>query len=363
MKELLADEAALTACDPHSRLDRWLTEASAWAAAPEEAAYYRHNAWHLITTWGNSPTLNDYASRLWSGLVQYYYTSRWELFLKEELDCLKEGRPFDQKVFDEKCSALEKGIVEEAPAVQDLPAGNASELGPQLLHKWFPVEMELVSYNVGAFGKYAQSSIEGIARLLSDAQLVAVQETDSCNRRHNSFQVKYLADAMGGAGYHFASAFPFAGGAYGNGVLSREDILLQASIALPQADGSEPRSAAVVETPSCVFASTHLDYKSKAAAKAQAGVLNAWFTEHYSDSDKPVFLCGDFNALPESEVLEELEACWTLLSGTAPTHSGKCIDYILALKSARTVEVLEREVLSSERPLSDHDPVRIKVRF
>ena len=366
MREMLSDISALTACDPHSRLDRWLTEASAWAQSPEEEAYYRYNAWHLITTWGDAPNLNDYANRLWSGLVDHYYAKRWELFISEELSCVEEGRAFDQKAFDEQCSALEKSLVAAAPMVEDRPAADPAVLGPKLLKKWFPTERTLISYNVGAFGKYDKSSVKGIARALEEADLVAVQETDSCNRRHNSFQVKDLAEAMGGAQYHFASAFPFAGGAYGNGVLARENVLERASLALPQGDGSEPRSVAVLETPSCVFASVHLEYSSEAAALEQARTINEWFMERYAGFGKPVFLCGDMNAKPESPVIARLSECWEQLSGQelsfSVEHPRECIDYVFALKAAAPVQVLSSQVLTSEK-LSDHFPLKVRLSF
>ena len=139
MKQLLDDIAALAACSPQFRLDRWLSSATSWAAEPEEESYYRHNAWHLLTTWGDTPNLNDYANRLWSGLVTHYYTPRWQLFTDEVLDCLSAGRPFDQAVFDTRCSALEQKVVAEAPAVSDVPASaDLPALARDLASRYFP---------------------------------------------------------------------------------------------------------------------------------------------------------------------------------------------------------------------------------
>ena len=375
MRTLLDDLAALTACDPHSRLDTWLADAASWASGPSEEGYYRHDAWQLLTIWGPVPGLNDYASRLWSGLIDAYYAPRWDLFLEEELACLREGRAFDQQVFDERCRAFE--LAAEPPTGPDRPAADdTAELCRSLLRRWFPQEATLVSYNVGVFGKYPQSGVSGIARFVreSGASLLAVQETDSCNRRHGTFQVQDLADALGGWGSHFAAAMSFAGGSYGNAVLSREPVLARYSVALPQAGGSEPRSAAVLETASCVFASAHLEFSSRSAALAQARALNEWFTAHYAGCHRPVFLCGDMNALPDSPVIAELERCWRRLSGDSPSYpavggSGaggprKCIDYVFCLLDAAPVEVLAADVPTQGlQSLSDHYPVRVQVRF
>lgn len=238
------------------------------------------------------------------------------------------------------------------------PAGR--ELGPQ---ERDGVSLLVMSYNVGVFSKSGSDSTADVAALIkaSGASLVALNELDSCNRRHNVYQLKALADSLGGWNYLFASAFPFAGGAYGNGVVSRERVLASYSISLPRFDGAEPRSCAVVETELCVFASVHLDYTGKTARTSQAKLLNDWFTEHYGGYGKPVLLCGDMNSVPESEAIAELSRCWTLLSVTDPTHPAsapkKCIDYIFALKSAAPVRVLSSEVSTAARDASDHLPV------
>ena len=119
MREVLSHTERLAACLPQFRLDRWLEGACAFALSPEEEYYYRHNAWHLITTWGGR--LNDYASRLWSGLVGSYYAPRWEMFMDEILSCLQDGRTFDQAAFERRCSLFEDSLVIEAPMLLDLP--------------------------------------------------------------------------------------------------------------------------------------------------------------------------------------------------------------------------------------------------
>lgn len=344
-KEMLSlmDRAdALCATHPELRMDRWLQAAERWAATPEEKTYYRHNAWHLVTTWGDSERLNDYANRLWSGLTSAYYKARWNLFIEQML-----AGTFDQKAFDESCWELEKSIVTAAPALEQK-------------------NITLISYNVGAFGKY-HDSLQDVAQLLREqgADYVALQELDSCNRRHNFFQLDTLAASLGYE-RHFASAFPFADGAYGNGVVSRKPVLKRHTLPLPQLDGYEPRSVAVVETDDLVFASVHLDVRD--AKIQQAAVINDWFTEHYADSRKPVLLCGDMNSRPDSPAITELEKCWTRLSDTEDTYSTEaphgCIDYIFSLKGAAPVQVVSSRVLTEGTArLSDHFPVQVTIKL
>lgn len=233
-----------------------------------------------------------------------------------------------------------------------------------------PETLTLMTYNVGVFSKYEENSTADVARLIlsQGASLVSLNELDSCNRRHDAYQLKDLADALGGWSYQFASAFPYAGGAYGNGVVSAKKILSRYRIPLPQGDGSEPRSVAVVETEDCVFAAVHLDHRSKDAALEQMRVVNEWFKKVYSGCSKPVFLCGDFNVTPDSEVIGLAKTEWILLSREGFTHPSRnprhCIDYIFSFRDAVHVEVLTARVLTEgTQDLSDHLPVLVTVKY
>lgn len=80
--------------NPLTRLERWTEFARAFGNTPEEKTRYEMNARRIITTWGagrGDSSLNDYASRIWSGLIRDYYLPRWEHWF----DSLEEGVPFD----------------------------------------------------------------------------------------------------------------------------------------------------------------------------------------------------------------------------------------------------------------------------
>ena len=233
-----------------------------------------------------------------------------------------------------------------------------------------PVKMTLLSYNVGVFSKYEDNTIPQVADVVrgAGASLVALNELDSCNRRHANYQLEDLAKTLGDWSFQFASAFTYAGGAYGNGVLSRDKVISRYKVHLPKSDGSEPRSVAVVETDRCVFASVHLDYVGENSQRDQVQALNEWFKSVYGGAKKPVFLCGDFNAEPGSEAIRLMQADWTQLSGTYFTYSTKnprkCIDFVFAYKGAAPVEVVSSEVLTAgTENLSDHFPVKVVVKF
>ena len=233
-----------------------------------------------------------------------------------------------------------------------------------------PATMTLLSYNVGVFSKYEDNTIPQVADVIrsADASLVALNELDSCNRRHANYQLQDLAGELGGWSFQFASAFPFANGAYGNGVVSRDKVISRYKVHLPKSDGSEPRSIAVVETDRCVFASVHLDYVGENSQRDQVVALNDWFKSVYGGAKKPVILCGDFNAEPDSEAIRLMKEGWTQLSGTDFTYSTtnprKCIDYVFAYNDAAPVELVSSEVLTAgTETLSDHFPVKVVVKF
>ena len=168
--------------------------------------------------------------------------------------------------------------------------------------------VRIVQYNVGAFSKEIDNSVPMVAAMMKEikADAVSANELDSCNTRHMNNQLADLAGEMGGWDFRFSRAMPYRDGAYGVGVTVRDKIIDAMTVALPKDSGSEPRACGVVETARFVLASTHLDHRSKEAALLQAQTLTKAIKAKYGDSTKPVFLAGDMNSRPESEVLAEL---------------------------------------------------------
>ena len=137
MMETLSDLDALAACDPQLRLDKWLSDASECADAKDEAPYYRRNARTLITTWGVQSSIRDYASRVWSGLIDSYYAPRWQMYCDEIISCIKEGREYDQEAFFKVLTEFEDNWVmdDTAPAVRQ--STDYMTLSQSLLDKYF----------------------------------------------------------------------------------------------------------------------------------------------------------------------------------------------------------------------------------
>lgn len=233
--------------------------------------------------------------------------------------------------------------------------------------------IRLLQYNVGAFEKYMDNSIEMIAAMIRelDADIVSLNEVDSCNRRHDTFQSADLAKALGGWHHTYGHAMTYKDGAYGNAIVSRESITPGGTIALDKGEGSEPRCAVIVETRRFVFVSTHLDYKNHEASLIQARQLTQGVKDRYADCGKPVFLAGDMNATPDNEVIKALLEDWDILTATdGPTcpcpHPSACIDYIMLLKGSPACRVLQSAVADQFKQgdvetASDHYPIFVDV--
>jgi alpha-N-acetylglucosaminidase len=86
--EMLLRIDALLNLRADRRLETWVGRARAWGVEPQESASYDCSSRLLITFWGWRE-LEDYASRMYSGLIRDYYTARWRVFFAG----LKSGHP------------------------------------------------------------------------------------------------------------------------------------------------------------------------------------------------------------------------------------------------------------------------------
>lgn len=237
--------------------------------------------------------------------------------------------------------------------------------------------LRIVTYNVGVFSKYTDDSTQDIANMMHElgADAIAMCELDSCNRRHATFQLKDFAQAMSACSaeewsYRFGAAMQWKGGAYGAGIVTQQEIMESFEIKLPKGDGHEPRICVVAETEAYVIASAHIDHGSEEVRMEQARLITEELKSRYGKSRKPVFLCGDLNAEPDSPTLGQLSEDWTILSSPGYTYPSdnpcKCIDYIMALNNRARYKVKYSEVWTDARSAdvvmaSDHLPVYVDV--
>lgn len=91
---LLLEADRLLESHPLHRLSRWVELAREHGATPELKKYYESNARRIVTSWG--PPVNDYACKIWSGLIRDFYVPR----RAAHYEARKAGKGFDRNVWE-----------------------------------------------------------------------------------------------------------------------------------------------------------------------------------------------------------------------------------------------------------------------
>lgn len=107
---LFEDVDALLSTHTSFMLGPWIADARALGTTKSEKDYYEQEARTILTIWGG-PVLNDYANRMWGGLVKDYYAKRWNLFFEAAIKAVRQGGELDEKAFSEQLSAFEHAWV------------------------------------------------------------------------------------------------------------------------------------------------------------------------------------------------------------------------------------------------------------
>ena len=203
----------------------------------------------------------------------------------------------------------------------------------------------------------------------SNADLVGLQEVDSvCNRSGKIDQIKFLAQKTG-MFYAYASHFPFDGGSYGIGILSRYPLsdVKDHRIILTSDGKSDAATRALLSASvfsgkrKITFSTVHMDYRDSNSRFSQSEDL----VKLFSGRTEPVILTGDFNAYPETKEVLNLKNIFADTSSdeaiTFPAvKPKKKIDYIMVSK-ANLSKIIKQDVF----PVlySDHLPVMSTIKI
>lgn len=231
----------------------------------------------------------------------------------------------------------------------------------------FDDSFEIMSFNVRhCQGMDKKLDIERTAKVINDysPRFVALQEIDKVVKRSKGVDQVSELGRLTGMHSVFAPAIDLQGGQYGVAMLSKEKPVSQRRIPLP---GVEPRMLLLVEFDDCYVATTHLDL-SASNRLASAKIICDTIKEH--NKSKPVFVCGDWNAIRTSNVLDEMRKGVVVISDeTGRTFHGPsapkgpfCIDYIAIDKeNSNDWIVLSRETVQDEIT-SDHKPIIVSIK-
>ncbi len=231
-----------------------------------------------------------------------------------------------------------------------------------------PVTVRVLSYNIHhGEGMDGQVDLERIARVIreTEADLVALQEVDRGVRRTDRVDQPARLAELTGMRAIFERNIIYQGGDYGNAVLSRLPVERHQNHYLPQSQPDEQRGALEVHVRAgghkLVFFATHLDYRENDGERMLSIEM---FEELFAPLRQvPVIIAGDFNARPDSRVMNR---AWTTLTDTFQAGAGpgftfsasepdRRIDYILhnGHPDLRCVEcrVIPEPVASDHRPV------------
>ena len=158
----------------------------------------------------------------------------------------------------------------------------------------------------------------------------------------------------------FAPAVHTGIGRYGIGVLSRERPIKVQRVALPSRE--EKRRLLIVEFEEYVFCCSHLSLNQEDRMSSLA-IIN----KYAEQSNKPFFVAGDFNALPNSEFINALSVDYEILNDinefTFPADTpDRTIDYIVSWKPTAGNAAVAMSQVMDEPVASDHRPVVVTLR-
>lgn len=219
-------------------------------------------------------------------------------------------------------------------------------------------EVLIMTYNVrNCHGLDDSTNYQRVADIIKriNPQIIAIQELDSATLRSNGMVA--LNELAGRTGMYaeYGPTIDYLGGKYGNGILSKEKPVSKRLIPLPGRE--EKRAILIVEFEEYIFCCTHFSLNAEDRLKS-AEIINALFQK----SSKHIFLAGDLNTLPDSDVFKEIGKDWQMLNSslnpTIPSdYPRRCIDYIFVLKNTNHSYKVVKTMVEKEPVASDHLPV------
>ncbi|HPM81566.1 MAG TPA: endonuclease/exonuclease/phosphatase family protein, partial [Candidatus Anammoximicrobium sp.] len=236
-----------------------------------------------------------------------------------------------------------------------------------------PLRVRMLTYNIhhgeGTDGKIDLARTAAVIKRLTP-DLVALQEVDKKTTRSRGVDQAAELGKLTETHVAFGKAMDFAGGQYGEAILSRYPLTEVQVHSLPFAEGCEPRCALAarvrlgVDGPEIVFASTHLEHAKAALRLCQAQKLNPALA---ATNALPTILAGDFNDVPDSPAIKVLQPHWTDATAGQPDPtcpSGRPrlkIDYVF-FRPVDGWHVVEKQVID-EPVASDHRPLLVVLEW
>lgn len=133
---LIRDLDDLLATRPEFLLGRWLEDAKRWGTNNTEQKICQWNARRVLTLWGQGPAIDDYARKEWSGMLNGYYLKRWEWYLRELGQSLKDQSAFNQNDFRRSLRAWMVSWSDGQESYPTEPTGDSVAIAGRLWEKY-----------------------------------------------------------------------------------------------------------------------------------------------------------------------------------------------------------------------------------
>lgn len=237
-----------------------------------------------------------------------------------------------------------------------------------------PPTFRVMSYNIHhGEGIDAKLDLERIAAVIkeSGADIVALQEVDKGVERSGRRDMPAELAALTGFTCIFSNNYHYQGGEYGNAVLTRFPVLAATNHHFRMLRALEPRGllqvTLAVQGRQLALLNTHLDAGREDHERwSSVGEIESILKSY---AGVPLLFGGDFNATPDSRVIQKLSTWltdpWPLVAAgpgyTIPVKQpSKRIDYIWMGKDSPLAPV---KAWVPQSIASDHLPVVVEFQW
>ncbi|QIK56108.1 metallophosphoesterase [Dysgonomonas sp. HDW5B] len=224
-------------------------------------------------------------------------------------------------------------------------------------------DLRIMTYNIrNGMGMDMKPDYKRTADVINrfHPDIVAIQEIDSVTNRSSKRFVLGELSELTGMHYFYAPAIHYDGGKYGIGVLSNEKPLHVHYLPLPGRE--EARVLLIAEFDKFVFLVVHFSLTSEDQLTS-IGIIQ----QELAKIKKPVFIAGDFNAHPDSDVMKLLSKDFKILTPPEKTYPAdkpeECLDYIAIDRRSYKYVLFQNSFLVNEPEASDHRPVLLDVKL
>jgi alpha-N-acetylglucosaminidase len=134
--QLLRDIDRLLATRQEFLLGRWISDARRWGTTDEDRQQLEWNARRVLTLWGETTRIDDYARKDWSGMIGGYYLDRWQRFLAQAAESIKAHQPFEAELVQARLREWMVAWSDRSNPYPTTPRGDSLAVARELWEKY-----------------------------------------------------------------------------------------------------------------------------------------------------------------------------------------------------------------------------------